>query len=58
MNDIDKLEILEQILEPTPYEMELDLITVGYDRDFLESLTNDQLRHLYYEENPYNELDK
>ena len=40
--------------EMTPYEMELQLRNMGYDRDYLEYLTNDQLRSLYfaeYEEN-------
>lgn len=50
MNDIEKLEVLEELFEPTPYEMELRLNTIGYDRDYLEYLTNNQLRHLYYDE--------
>lgn len=50
MNDIEKLEVLEELFEPTPYEMEIRLNTIGYDREYLKSLTNDQLRHLYYDE--------
>ena len=32
------------------YEIELALIDMGYDRDYVETLTNNQLKNLYYED--------
>lgn len=49
MNELEQLKILEELFEPDPNEMELELMNMGYGRDFLESLTNNQLRHLYYD---------
>ena len=36
--------------EITPYEMELQLLNIGYARDYLEYLTNDEIERIYINE--------
>ena len=39
-----------EIEEMTEYQMQLKLNTIGYQLDYLDSLTNDQIIRLYNEE--------
>ena len=36
--------------ELTPYEMQLELNTLGYDMEYLETLQNSQIREIFEEE--------
>lgn len=36
--------------EPDRHVMEIKLNIIGYGREYLEYLTDNQVRHLYYEE--------
>lgn len=47
--ELDKLEQLFNITEPDRNTMELKLNLAGYDRDYLEYLPANQIRHLYYD---------
>ena len=51
MNDIEKLQALEELFnEPTQDEIKRRLNMIGYSDEFLSSLTEKQIKHLYYDE--------
>ena len=51
MNDIEKLQALEELFnEPTQDEIKRRLNMIGYSDELLSSLTEKQIKHLYYDE--------
>lgn len=48
--ELDKLEQLFNITEPDRETMEIKLRIIGYGREYLEYLSELQIRHLYYDE--------
>lgn len=51
--ELDKLEQLFNITEPDRETMEIKLRIIGYGREYLEYLSELQIRHLYYDEFGY-----
>lgn len=48
--ELDKLEQLFNITEPDRETMEIKLRIIGYGREYLEYLSELQIRHLYHDE--------